>query len=263
MYPFLFPDLLGYTVELYDIMIGIGVVAMLFYVTNRFEKRDGFSRETTNKLLLLILLSLGFALFSSWVFDGIFHTIESGEVEFGSITFIGGLIGGVIAFLVLLNVFYKSEKPHLKTIFNTIITGVVLAHAFGRIGCFFAGCCFGIPTDSIFGVVFPYGHAKDLYPSQAIYPTQLFESAFLFILFFTLDKYPRFKGIQTPVYLISYGVWRFLIEFIRGDDRGVLFVLFETKYNVFPTPSQFFSLLMFILGLYLLLTKTFKVKTSA
>ena len=128
---------------------------------------------------------------------------------------------------------------------------------------FFCGVLFWHSNRQYIWGSFPYGHAKDLYPSQAIYPTQLFESAFLFILFFTLDKYPRFKGIQTPVYLISYGVWRFLIEFIRGDDRGVLFVLFETKYNVFPTPSQFFSLLMFILGLYLLLTKTFKVKTSA
>jgi phosphatidylglycerol:prolipoprotein diacylglycerol transferase len=260
MYPFFLPDLLGYSIPLYDTMIGIGVLAMLVYVTNRFEKYDGFTRNQTNKLLILIVLSLGFALFSSWFFDGIFHSIEEGEIVFGSITFIGGLLGGIAAFLVFFKYLYKEPNKDLKKIMNTIITGVVLAHAFGRIGCFFAGCCFGIPTDSFLGVVFPHGHAHDLYPNLAVYPTQLFESAFLFLLFFALNKVDYFKNKELYVYLVGYGTWRFLIEFIRGDDRGVLFKLVETRYNVFPTPSQFLSFLMLILGIYLIIQE--KKKTT-
>jgi phosphatidylglycerol:prolipoprotein diacylglycerol transferase len=252
MYPYLLPEVFGYTIPLYDVMIGIGVVAMLVYVAKRFEARDGLTRDQGNRLLVLIVVSLLFALFSSWLFDGLFHSLAEGEPAFGTITFLGGLIGGVVFFLVLLKFFYQGEKD-VKTMLNTILTGVVLAHAFGRIGCFFAGCCFGVPTESFLGVIFPHGHAHDLYPDESVFPTQLFESAFLFALFVTLDKLPSLKTIETETYLIAYGVWRILIEFIRGDERGVLFPLFETQYNVFPTPSQVMSLFMVGLGIYLLL----------
>lgn len=252
MYPFLLPDIFGYTIPLYDVMIMVGILFMFIYIIPRFEKRDGFTHQETNRLLLLIAISLVVALFSSYVFDGIFHSLAEGELSFGSITFIGGLFGGIATFLLLYKYFYPYEKKSLRTILNTIITGVVLAHAFGRIGCFFAGCCYGIPTESFLGVFFPYGHAHDVYPDAAVYPTQLFESAFLFILFGALNYISSFKNREVEVYLIGYGVWRIAIEFIRGDERGVLLPLFETQYNVFPTPSQFMSLLMLLFGIYLL-----------
>jgi phosphatidylglycerol:prolipoprotein diacylglycerol transferase len=252
MYPYLLPEVFGYVIPLYDVMIGIGVIAMLAYVATRFEKRDGVSRENSNRLLILIAVSLLIALGSSWVFDGLFHSLAEGELAFGSITFLGGLIGGIVAFVILYKFFYKAEDKNLKVTLNTIITGVVLAHAFGRIGCFFAGCCFGVPTDSFLGVVFPHGHAHDLYPDSAVWPTQLFESAFLFGLFFFLHNYKKVFGKEALVYMVGYGSWRFLIEFIRGDERGVLVPLWETQYNTFPTPSQFMSFLMIIAGLYLL-----------
>jgi phosphatidylglycerol:prolipoprotein diacylglycerol transferase len=135
---------------------------------------------------------------------------------------------------------------------NTLITGVVLAHAFGRIGCFFAGCCYGIPTDSYLGVIFPHGHAHEAFPNQLIYPTQLFESAFLFLLFFLLTNIKAFKKQETVVYLIGYGVWRIFIEFFRGDNRGSIFAFIYTEYNAFPSPSQYLSLVMIIIGIFLL-----------
>ncbi len=252
MYPFLLPEVFNYTFPMYDIMLIIGIFAMLFYVVNRFEKNDGFTKKQTNRLIILLIASLMFALLFSYLFDGIFHSIKEGELTFGSITFLGGLIGGLSAFLILLKYFYKDDNKDVRKIMNTIITGVVLAHAFGRIGCFVAGCCYGIPTDSFLGVVFPHGHAHDAFPDIAIYPTQLFESLFLFTLFIVLNKVKQIRNFEIETYLIGYGVWRISIEFIRGDDRGILFPLVTTEYNVFPTPSQFLSLLMIIFGGYML-----------
>jgi len=100
------------------------------------------------------------------------------------------------------------------------------------------------------GVIFPHGHAHDLYPGSAVFPTQLFEAGFLFILFFILNQVKLFKNKEVEAYLIGYGIWRILIEFIRGDDRGVLLPLFSTEYNVFPTPSQLMSFFMVLLGVY-------------
>ena len=252
MYPFLLPQIFGYTIPMYDLMILIGIFFMILYISNRFEKQDGYSKKQTNRLLILIAISLVFALVFSFLLDGIFHSIKEGELEFGSINFLGALIGGFAAFIVLMKYYYKDDNKDMKKIANTVITGVVLAHAFGRIGCFFAGCCFGIPTESYLGVIFPFGHAHDLYPDQSVYPTQLFEASFLFILFFVLKNVKFFKNKEVETYLVGYGVWRFLNEFIRGDERGVIFPLFTTQYNVYPTPSQFMSFLMIVLGCYLI-----------
>ncbi len=262
MYPFLLPEVFKYTIPMYDLMIIIGVFFMLVYVAKRFEKNDGYTRKQTNRLLVLIVASLLIALASSYIVDGVFHSIKTGELTFGSVTFIGGLIGGILGFLVLLKLFFKEDNKDVKKILNTLITGVVLAHAFGRIGCFFAGCCFGIPTESFLGVIFPHGHAHDAYPDIAIYPTQLFESAFLFILFFGLNKIKTFRKIELEVYLVGYGTWRLLIEFIRGDDRGSLFGFITTEYNVFPSPSQYLSFLMMVLGITLLIRRKRKYKNT-
>ncbi len=248
MYPFLLPELFGYTIPMYDLLVFIGVFLMIIYVVYRLDRQDGFSKKQTNRIVILIVGSLLFALAFSFLLDGIFHSIKDGEWTFGTVSFLGALIGGFSAFLLLMKFFYKDENKDLKKIANTLITGVVLAHAVGRIGCFFAGCCYGIPTHSFLGVIFPHGHAHEVYPGEAVYPTQLFEAGFLFILFILLNKVQSFKKIELEVYLIGYGIWRLLIEFIRGDDRGVFIPLFETKYNVFPTPSQVISLFMIVLG---------------
>lgn len=247
---------------MYDLLVFIGIFLMLVYVIRRLEKYDGFSVKQTNRIVILIVISLVIALAFSFLLDGIFHTIKEGEWTFGSVSFLGALIGGFTSFVLLMKYFYKDPNKDMKKIANTLITGVVLAHAIGRIGCFCAGCCYGIPTESYLGVLFPFGQAHELYPGEHVYPTQLFEAGFLFILFFVLNKVSTFKNKELEAYLIGYGIWRFMLEFIRGDERGVFIPLFETQYNVFPTPSQFMSLLMIILGTYLVYRYIYKVKNN-
>ena len=277
MYPYLLPEVFGYNLPMYDIMIMIGIFAMLVYTAIRFEKHDGLTRKQTNKVLLIIVMSLLAALVSSYIVDGVFHFIgdyqtlhaegytffEIVQESFGSITFIGGLAGGVLTFVLLYKCRYNEENKNLKTVMNTLITGVVLAHAFGRIGCFFAGCCHGIPTDSFLGVVFPHGHATELYPGEAVFPTQLFESGFLFLLFIGLNMIKKVKGIELEVYMIAYGTFRFLNEFLRGDDRGSIFGFITTEYNSYPSPSQYLSLLLIGAGIYLLLKHKKKIQLQA
>lgn len=252
MYPYILPELFEHLIPSYDFILIFGIFMMILYVINRLEKKDGYSKEQTNRILILLIISLLIALAASYVFDGIFHSIKEGEWAFGSINFLGGLIGGYLAFYILMKYYYKDSNKDMKKISNTIITGVVLAHAIGRVGCFFAGCCFGIPTESFLGVLFPHGHAHTIYPGEHVLPTQLFEAGFLFILFIVLNKVEWFQKKEVETYLIGYGIWRILIEFIRGDDRGVLLPLFETEYNVFPTPAQLLSLLMVLLGVALI-----------
>ncbi|MDR0426859.1 MAG: prolipoprotein diacylglyceryl transferase [Clostridiales bacterium] len=128
---------------------------------------------------------------------------------------------------------------------------ILIAHALGRIGCFLGGCCYGIETDGVWGVQFP-GHA------HKVYPTNLFESGFLFIMFaLTLAALlaDKPKGCNLIAYALSYAVFRFLLEYIRGDERGA--------FIPGLTPSQFQSVLLFAVGVGLLIRKILRDRRTA
>ena len=132
-------------------------------------------------------------------------------------------------------IFRKRYKTRLTQVISMCPCCIIIAHAFGRVGCFFAGCCYGKETDSFLGVQFPN-------LPNPVYPTQLFEAGFLFLLFavcFILLMKKDFKH-NLSVYLIAYGIFRFLIEFLRDDARGELIPGI--------TPSQFWGLVMVVLG---------------
>ena len=158
-------------------------------------------------------------------------------------TFYGGLVGGIAVFLIGYVLVIRRKYPDSDFINDIMViapAGIAVAHAFGRIGCFMAGCCYGIETDSPLGVRFPG-------MEHNVYPTQLFEAISLFLLFgllYYLAFYKRTKHTLS-VYLIGYGVWRFLIEFIRGDDRGA--------YMLGLSPSQWFSIVAVAIGIGLII----------
>lgn len=142
------------------------------------------------------------------------------RVDQGGLMFYGGLILAVAVFFGWC--FLKREKPLAMA--DLFATAVPLGHAFGRIGCFFYGCCYGRDSDSWCAVVFPAGS-----PSWhehgcrmvSVLPTQLFEAAALFVLFAVLlFLYRRFRRYTTGVYFIGYALIRFAMEYFRGDPRA-------------------------------------------
>ena len=129
--------------------------------------------------------------------------------------------------------------------FNLIIPEVALAQAFGRIGCFFAGCCYGKETHSHFGIAFP---EHSLAPAGIpLVPTQLISSLGDFCIFLVLFKLYNDKKLRPQTaawYLILYSIGRFMIEFLRGDvERGFIGIL---------STSQFISIFVCLVGILLL-----------
>jgi len=122
--------------------------------------------------------------------------------------------------------------------------GTPLGHALGRIGCFFYGCCYGKPTTSSIGILFPRESPAGLLGVKVI-PTQLISAIFLLLLFFLLlflKKKKKFNGQILLAYAFFYGIFRFIIEFYRGDPRGEVFSL---------STSGFISLISVILSVFL------------
>ena len=248
MYPNELFNIFGVSVDLYTICFLVGIIACLVF-TIIAMKKCGYSSTARDTIIIIGIFSILIGLLSAALFQAFYNLIAGKGFKFEGMTFIGGLIGGVIAFVGLYFLYVYVINPRLKekSFFKSDMNkgiwyllriapiSITIAHGFGRIGCFFAGCCYGKPTVAWYGIQFPGLHTK-------VIPTQLFEAIFLFILsavMIVLLFVIHFK-YNISVYLISYGIWRFVIEYFRGDYRG----------SLIPglSPSQFWSIVMVIGG---------------
>lgn len=247
----MYPDYLitiggkGY-VTLYGIMIAIGILCCFITLTV-YVKKKNVDEKIADFVFYVAIIAIALGFLSATLFQSVYNYIEdpSHGFEFGGMTFIGGLIGGVGVFLIIYfstkNNIRKDYKGSLIDIMPVVPCCITVAHGFGRIGCFFAGCCYGKETSGPLGMKFPG-------LKNPVFPTQLYEAIFLFI-FFAVLCYLAFKvntkgNLNMGIYCIGYGIFRFLIEFLRGDDRGKLFNLLS--------PSQFWSIVMIIIGVFLI-----------
>jgi len=146
----------------------------------------------------------------------------------GGLVFFGGLIG-VIA---VLSYYIHIKKMNFFSVADLVMVCLPLGHFFGRIGCFLNGCCYGGRTECGLGIVFP-----NLRDHVHRHPTQLYEAfaclAFLAILLL-LEKYwtGRREGMLFVLYTYMYSIWRFLIEFVRDDDRGDFWFGLSPSQNI-------------------------------
>lgn len=246
MYPELF-RIGDFPVNTYGLLLAIGMLLALF-TASRLAGRDGLPRERIYDLGLWTLIGglLGSKILMLFTEENaqIFSLdfLRSGGV------FYGGLIGGFLAVVFLIR-WYKL--PFWK-VADAFAPAVALGQAFGRQGCFAAGCCWGKPTDSFLGVHFTekaheftgvpiYGpDGADLF----LHPTQLYESLTMFAVFgllVWLHRHKRFDGQILIAYGIIYSIFRFLVEFVRDDPRGDLFGL--TSLTGLST-SQILSLIV-------------------
>ena len=241
-------SIFGVGVDLYTICFLVGIIACLIF-TIIAMKKCGYSNSARDTIILIGILAIVSGLLFAVLFQAFYNLIAGKGFKFEGMTFIGGLIGGVIAFLGIYFLYVYAINPHLKedSFFKSDMNkgvwyllriapiSITIAHGFGRIGCSFAGCCYGETTTEWYGIWNDYLHAKTV-------PIQLFEAAFLFLLsalmIVLLFKF-NFK-YNMSLYLVSYGIWRFIIEYFRADYRG----------NFIPglSPSQFWSIIMVLGG---------------
>ena len=146
--------------------------------------------------------------------------------------------------------FCKIKKIDMLAYLDLMIPSVALAQAFGRVGCFLAGCCYGKETESCLGVVFTN---SDFAPNGVkVLPTQLFMAAGDLLIMAVLLWYAKKKpmgGRTSALYLILYSIGRFLVEFLRNDDRGTVGMLSTSQF------IAIFTLAAGFLGFFIVLPK--------
>lgn len=233
MHPIIF-QLGSFKLPTYGLMVACGYLAAIFYIFRK-SRAAGFKKEDLSDLIFYSVLGgmAGAKLFYSvtyWrEFGGSFwerfmYALRTFQYGF---VFYGGLIVGGAAF------FITSARRKLAAFraADLFAPALALGHAFGRIGCFSAGCCYGSPTSCPLSITFtnPASEVNPAYLGVPLHPTQLYEAAGNFFIFLVLNKalsrslkdgWPA--GRVMALYVALYSLERFLIEFLRGDDRGMM-----------------------------------------
>ncbi len=219
----------------YGLMVALGFLLAVF-LSERDAKKQNISPNLIMDLSIVIVLFglLGARIF--YVVSNLKYYLDNPKEIFmlthGGLIFYGGALSGLLAAYVFLNM----RKAEFLKIADVVVPYIALAHSIGRIGCFFNGCCWGKPTGLWWKVTYPG-------TTLAVHPTQLYESILLLALFVflkTLRKKSKFTGQVFLSWCMFYGFIRFLIEFLRGDNK----LLFAGL-----TLSQIISAVLFFIGI--------------
>lgn len=248
MFPILF-KIGRLTIHTYGVMIALGLAVSMRYLVLRARKA-GIADNTAMDIVLYGVLAgiagarITYILLNLSFYIG--HPLDIVKIWEGGLVFYGGFITGAAAIIV----YIRRNKPlRVLHVADLMAPSIALAHFFGRLGCFFAGCCYGGPLSLPWAVCFR--NPSSLAPLGIdVHPVQLYEAAGNLAIFVFLDRYSNRKhveGFVFGIYLILYAVLRFVIEFFRGDERGQFLSGFS--------PSQIMSIIILIAGAVILFTR--------
>ena len=249
-----YTELFGFSVPSYGLMLVSGVVLanfvafLMIYVSQRRSKILQTSGEENLDYNDLFILE-AYCILGGFMGAKLLYVLVSfREIEWNAIltlegfnlfmqagfVFYGGLIGGISAVIFA----GKIHNINTKLYLDEFILLLPMIHGFGRIGCFMAGCCYGMPYEGIGAIIFPENSFA--IPGVTLFPVQLVEAIGLFCIFgiMLVIKIECYTKHMVELYCILYGVLRFVLEFFRYDEmRGRLGLL---------STSQWISLVLLI-----------------
>lgn len=235
--PILF-KIFGIKIFSFGFFLAFAFLISLFLAQKNADEKN--KKHITNLWIFIAFFALIFAKIAYFVFYGgnitsFIHEYEGGFLSIGAI--LGGLLGAFV--------YAKIAKINFLNIMNFSSIYLVLASAIGRIGCFFRGCCFGLPTKMPWGIIYKgESLASQAGLHVALHPTQLYHSLADFaIFFFLLTRKNKSKNLF--LFLFLYSTQRIIIDFFRYYE--------QSYYALGLTITQLFFIFVFIIaGIFIL-----------
>lgn len=249
----------------YGAMVLCGVLVGIYLLRKGAVRRDLNPEAVSDLAIYLVLFGAVGARtwyliqFRDQVFSG-GNWWEAFALWKGGLVLYGAIAGGLLGFAWLQR---RQQFGSTRDLLDVIAPALAIGIAFGRIGCFLNGCCWGgtCPPDFVFGVIFPAGSPPAFalgdgnFPSPTLHPTQLYSAAqgiiLCALLWMSGGRWRSRPGRSFALFLALYALGRSAIESIRGD-HGVL--------SGELTVSQWASIVAFSLAIYL--WKTAPERTS-
>lgn len=216
----------SFYIPTYGVLVALGFLAGLG-MTLRLARRIGASPDKiTNLAVYCAMAGIVGAKLCMFLFDLGDYVKDPGRIfSLETLQAAGVFHGGFIAaFVVALLYMRRQQLPAFRTM-DAFAPGIALGQAIGRLGCFAAGCCWGKECNLPWGVRFRSDEAAPVPLGKTLHPAQLYESAADLIIFAIL--YRRFgrthrAGQVIGLYLVLYSIARFIIEFFREHEQGLV-----------------------------------------
>lgn len=257
MHPELF-SIGSFTVHTYGFLIMLGALFAYLFMARSAKKDLGIDPDKIQTVAIYVIFAAfvgGKLLFYLEKPSFYFHPLSNMLVNFRT----GFVFYGSLLFAVPIAIwFFRKEKWPLWPMMDRLAIAALIVHSVGRMGCFFAGCCYGLPTEMPWGVTFSDEASQAQPLHTTLHPTQLYESFFLLCILGFLrlfKKHQRFQGQLFMIYLMLYALGRGVIEIFRGDLRRG-FIIEDVLSH-----SQFISIIIiaFALWMYRRLSKTKRI----
>lgn len=258
MHPILF-EIGPLTVRTYGLLLAVSFIVGILLALRRSRARGLNQNQMINMSLLIMLAGIVGARimyviphwneFSANPLDIISPFQSSGSIGLTGLTMYGGFIAAVLVSILYLRVNRLSIWKACDAFAPSIALGIGVS----RVGCFMNGCCFGLPTESALGVVFPaFSAAGSFYPDVALHPAQLYNAVLgfgLFGLLMWLDRRPRYDGFLFAVLLIAEPITRFFVDHFRYYESSMTL---GSLGGMVLSVNQGISLVLIGLGLLLM-----------
>ena len=219
--PAFLSNLLGRdTVTLYSYAVCIVLGALLATVYTKWRAKKELGITALSNSFFYLIFIMGFAggkLF--YYLEKPLYYLNNPKLILDN--FSGGFVfyGSFVTIVPFVVWYLRKRTIPVLPMLDILATTTVIAHFFGRIGCFLGGCCYGLPTNSFLGVVFPNSNGIGVHSTQ-LYEAFLLLVILLLILFVKQNK--QFDGQEFLTYIILYGFCRIFLELFRGDQRGYI-----------------------------------------
>jgi phosphatidylglycerol:prolipoprotein diacylglycerol transferase len=255
MHPILF-QLGPFQIRMYGILLSAAFLIGVRLAGRRGAAR-GIAPATIHDLAIVIIVS---AIIGARGFYILTHRAEYAADPLSMLkVWEGGLsmYGGVLLAIASSALFARSKSLPFGRIADVVAPSLAIGAALTRVGCYFNGCCFGRPTSSAFGTLFPpRSEAGFVFFGERIHPTQLYASFYSLVIFLVLlgvDRRIRGGGVVRDgflfgLFLMLQGAARFTVDFYRYYAPGSTFPLFGVLFNY----NQVVSLFLFLFGLTLI-----------
>lgn len=238
-------------------MFAIGFAVAIWVVLRR-SKRWGFPVDPVMTLCFLLIFAgiigarLAYVIMHIPEFEGRWLAAVNpfAGPQFGLAGL--NLYGGVVLSIIVALWYARRQKLPILGTLDLLAPGVAIGIFVARWGCFFNGCCFGVPTDLPWGISFPEGSLPYyVFGSQHLHPAQIYSSLYGLLLFFLsiwVDNRKRWFGFTVAIFLMAESTLRTLIEPLRYYENAMHFHLFGANF----TYNELISVFLFSFGLILL-----------